>query len=68
MDELENLLIQVPDVYDDFVLGMKLYAKKYGTREAVVDFLKNNPNASTSDVLKFHRSLTGKTKPLPIID
>ncbi|MCR4694728.1 MAG: hypothetical protein K5773_05365 [Pseudobutyrivibrio sp.] len=54
MEELTALLINVSDSYFDFVSAMVHYAeKKESRRDALLDFLKSNPNCRSSDVVKF---------------
>ena len=54
MKELIEKLVNIPDSYDDFLLGVISYAKK--TPEHIIilkDFIDNNPQVSTSDVAEF---------------
>ena len=54
MDELKVLLNQVEDTYYDFVVAVLQYAKKKQSRtEVVVEYIKKNPKANTSDILEF---------------
>ena len=54
MDELKTLLNQVEDTYYDFVVAVLQYAKKKQSRtEVVVEYIKKNPKANTSDILEF---------------
>jgi hypothetical protein len=54
MEELKNILTNINDSYDDFVDAILHYAKKKTSRlEALLEFLKENPNANSSDVVKF---------------
>ncbi|MCR5322931.1 MAG: hypothetical protein K6E85_06650 [Lachnospiraceae bacterium] len=54
MDELKELLIKVKDSYFDFILGMLNYAGKKQSRcEMLTKFLKDNPDITTSDVIKY---------------
>ena len=54
MSELKKLLINVPDSYYDFVEGLLDEARKSEYRRTgLINFLKENPGALTSDVLKF---------------
>lgn len=54
MDELIALLNNIDDSYYDFVLGITQYAKKSPTRlNNVMFFLKENPEAKSSDVTYF---------------
>lgn len=48
-EELDKLLRNVPESYDDFVLGMKLYVRNDEKAKAkLIDFLK--ASASTDEV------------------
>ena len=54
MNELKRLLIRVPDSYYDFVVSMLDEASKSEQRKVgLIDFLKDNPGAMSSDVIKF---------------
>lgn len=56
-DEVRGLvkrLSSVPDFYIGFVLGITTYAKKKPERMAkVMEYMEQNPNASTSDIVGF---------------
>ena len=54
MDELLYLLNNIEDAYFDFVSAMAHYAeRKTSRRESLINFLKENPMAKSSDVVKF---------------
>ena len=54
MEELVCLLNRVDDSYFDFVSAMIHYAEKNPDRlRRVLDYIKNNPNALSSDIIKF---------------
>ena len=54
MEELKSLLNSIEDTYEDFVSGILHYAGKSSERTgAVLSFLKNHPEATSSDVVKF---------------
>ena len=54
MEELNNRLCNIKDSYSDFVGAIMHYANEKPSRlEVLIDFLNNNPNASSSDVVKF---------------
>ena len=54
MDELRNRLYSVPHAYEDFVVGVMLYAEQKASRfRYIMDYLNVNPQASVSDVLLF---------------
>ncbi|MCR5620052.1 MAG: hypothetical protein K6F65_08115 [Lachnospiraceae bacterium] len=54
MTELKEMLIRVKDSYFDFVIGILAYAGKNKNRlEKVTDYIKNNPDLSTSDIIYF---------------
>jgi hypothetical protein len=54
MEELVCLLNRVDDSYFDFVSAMIHYAEKKTDRlRRVLDYIKNNPNALSSDIIKF---------------
>ena len=59
MGVLDELLRKVPDSYPDFVLGSKVFLEEDGeevTKE-VINFMQENPNATTSEIIAFHRTL-----------
>lgn len=54
MAELKKKLSEVKDTYEDFQAAMIRYAAKKPERyERVVDYLRKNPDALSSDVLWF---------------
>lgn len=54
MEELTALLNNIEDSYFDFVSAMVHYAEKKQSRlDAMMDFLKANPSAKSSDVVRF---------------
>ncbi len=49
--KLDQLLRKVPEAYDDFVLGMKLYVRNDEEAKAkLIAFLEVHPEASTDEV------------------
>ncbi|MBQ9278292.1 MAG: hypothetical protein IJ224_06620 [Lachnospiraceae bacterium] len=54
MKELELFLNNVSDTYYDFVTGILHYAQKKQSRlDAVLRYIKDNPNATSSDIVYF---------------
>ena len=54
MGELAALLNQVEDSYFDFISAMLHYAQKTESRQTLlIDYLKNHPEAKSSDVIRF---------------
>ena len=54
MDELKKLLINVPNSYYDFVVAMMSFAEDSSCREEkLLSFIKENPYATASDVIKY---------------
>lgn len=54
MNELSALLNNIEDAYFDFVSAILHYAEKKPSRfEAVLGYIKANPNVKSSDVVKF---------------
>ncbi len=54
MDELYAKLNAIPDSYFGFVMGIMSYAKKKPERlERVLQFLNNNADLTSSDVVEF---------------
>lgn len=73
MEELNRLLLQVPDCYTDFVYGITGIARDYPDRlNDIKQFIKNNPDASTSDIglwiMKEVRGLDPDNPPKMIIE
>lgn len=51
MEELNQLLLKVPDCYTDFVYGIMGIARDYPNRlYDIKQFIKDNPEAGTSDI------------------
>lgn len=54
LNELAEMLNMVEDSYFDFISAMLHYAKKKPSRaEALICFMKDNPNAKSADVIRF---------------
>ena len=54
MNELKERLLKVEDSYYDFVSAILYYAENKDSRcKAIIDFLDNNPNALSADIVKF---------------
>ena len=54
MNELSALLNRVEDSYFDFVSAMLHYAEKKPARlEALLHYIKTNPEAKSSDIIRF---------------
>ena len=54
MAELKDMLEKIEDSYIDFVEAICHYAQKNSTRlNMVLEYLKNNPKAHSSDVVRF---------------
>ena len=54
MDNLKNKLLNVSDSYYDFVVACLTYAKKKDSRAKILtDFLVENPQTTSSEVLSF---------------
>ena len=60
MGELEKLLNGVSDSYADFVGAMMTYLKDdEENREKVIEYIKNNPDKKTDDILEYMDELWG---------
>ena len=58
--ELEELLRNVNGSYWDFVVGIPLIIKKIDDGEQkVIEFIKENPDAGTSEIIRFVDKLEG---------
>lgn len=53
--EFKKILKNIPGSYDDFVNGFGSSLEDEADRKQVVQFLKEHPDATTSDVLAFYR-------------
>ena len=54
MEELEKLLLNVSDTYDDFVFGVMNAVKRDPEgRQMLIDFIKNNPEKDSSDIMDY---------------
>ncbi|MBO4889692.1 MAG: hypothetical protein J5574_01760 [Lachnospiraceae bacterium] len=54
MNELSELLNHIEDAYFDFVSAMLHYAERKTSRQnALLTYLKDHPEAKSSDVVKF---------------
>lgn len=54
MDNLKIKLLEVSDSYYDFVVACLTYAKKKDSRVKILtEFLEENPQATSSEVLSF---------------
>jgi len=54
MSELSVMLNEIEDSYYDFVSAMLHYAEKKPSRsEALLTYLKKNPTAKSSEVIRF---------------
>ncbi len=52
-EKLIALLKQVPDTYDDFVIGVSLEANRDNLTESIVRFIEANPEANTSEIAEY---------------
>ncbi len=51
MSELELLLRNVPDCYEDFVIGVLAEAEEYPDKKAdLIAYIKSNTSATSSDI------------------
>ncbi len=54
MKELAQLLSNIPDAYDDFILGTINYAKKDVSHISILkDFMRGKTNLVSSDIIAF---------------
>ena len=54
MNELNQMLVQVSDSYYGFIIAATQYAQKSPRRtQAIINYIKNNPSSTTSDILYF---------------
>lgn len=60
LEELKGLVENVKDKYDDFVIGVLAFAENQDTVDEMINFIRNNPSALTSDVLEYIDSISEK--------
>ncbi|MCR4653307.1 MAG: hypothetical protein K5744_06400 [Eubacterium sp.] len=54
MKELAQLLSNISDAYDDFILGVINFAKKDISHAGLLNrYMRENPNVTSSDVIAF---------------
>lgn len=54
MTELIRELSMIPDVYDDFILGVVNYAKRKQEHvDLLLNYIRSNKSTETSDVVRF---------------
>ena len=64
-DEVKKLLENVSDTYYDFVEGALIEAEKDESyAEKLIDYLKNNPDATTSEIIKYETEEIFGIKPI----
>lgn len=52
-DQLCKLLERAPKAYDDFINGTLRDAEEYNAYDKLIDFIKKNPKATSSDITFF---------------
>ncbi|MCD7812196.1 MAG: hypothetical protein LUG91_10220 [Ruminococcus sp.] len=61
--ELKELLEGISDVYEDFAFGVCMGCKTDSERQKLIDYIKENKEVTTSDVLIFlYDEITSKRK------
>ena len=54
MEELRIMLKNVPDSYEDFVIGMINYASYSEDRkQRLTEYLRNNPGVGTASIIRY---------------
>lgn len=51
--KLRELLENVPNAYDDFVLGISECCKTDDERQKIIDYINENPDTTTSKVIEY---------------
>ena len=64
-ERLRELLMKMPDSYEDAVHGTMAAARKDKCAKELIDFLENNPQATTSDLLEY---ITNEIWKIPYTD
>ncbi len=63
--KLESKLKSVPDSYSDFVDGGIMTAKNHeGYAEKLIEFISHNPEATSSDIIRYETEELLGIKPL----
>ena len=64
--ELKELTENVSDTYDDFVYGINCTMKKQDEEDiqSVIDFIKENPERTSSDIISIWMNLEYKIRAL----
>ncbi len=61
---LKKLLKAVPDSYSDFVTGMAAFLEgEEELTEKMTEYMQKHPDASTSDIIKYHTSIDNTPAP-----
>ena len=70
MSNVMELLVEVPDVYDDFVISMKTDLKRRPDLiPFVIDYMKEDRSRTTSDILGYFWSIDGSSdEEIEIVD
>ena len=64
-----ELMKNIPDSYDDFVNSMTRWMKRDNNiRSRIIDQLNDNPNSTTSDILKVLCDYLGIGEPIELVD
>lgn len=64
--DLDELVLLVPDSYDDFYRLFPMIVRKEGVESEVVAYLREHRQATSSDILRFFREITGHNEPLKV--
>ena len=59
MEELKELLENVSDTYEDFVMGILADTKDDDKRAKITEYIKSNPDAKTDDIIECLDKLEG---------
>ena len=59
-DELTAMLRALPDTYSDIVIALPIIARRYQITDELIEYLKKNKDATTSDVLEYEFDLKMK--------
>ena len=62
IEELKSLLENLPRSYEDFVDACVFTAEKYDCADKYIQFIKENPDSTPSDVLMFEATEILKLK------
>ena len=59
MNEFDKLISTVKDKYEDFLIEFTSKRIPFDIQKELVDFMRENPNATTSDIIEKYDKIRG---------